>query len=159
MLLHNSKKDLSIPVAHDVGLKETYENMQLILKAVNYNAQLWRICGDLKVIGLLLGLQDGFTKYCYFLYLWDSRETSKHYLVKDWPIRDTFTPEQNNIKYVPLVNPQKVILPPLHIKLGLMKIFVKALNKEEPGLKHLSQVFPRLSEAILKEEIFVGPQI
>ena len=45
----------------------------------------------------------------------------------------------------------KVLLPPLHIKLGLMKNFVKAL--------HLSTLFPGLSAAKLKEGIFVGPQI
>ena len=30
-----------------------------------------------------------------------------------------------------LVDPRKVLLPPLHIKLGLMKLFVKALDKDE----------------------------
>jgi len=35
-----------------------------------------------------------------------------------------------NIINKSLVDPSKVLLPPLHIKLGLMKQFVKALDKE-----------------------------
>ena len=31
------------------------------------------LCGDFKVIGILLGLQSGYTKYCCFLCTWDSR--------------------------------------------------------------------------------------
>ena len=83
VLLHNSNKNPSVPLAHVIGMKETYESMSLILKAVNYVAHLWSICGDLKVIGLLLGMQGGFTKYCCFLCLWDSRATSEHYVVKE----------------------------------------------------------------------------
>ena len=53
----------------------------------------------------------------------------------------------------------KVLLPPLHIKLGLMKNFVKALHKNGAAFQHLSTVFPGLSASKLKEGIFVGPQI
>ena len=53
----------------------------------------------------------------------------------------------------------KVLLLPLHIKLGLMKNFEKALHKKGAAFQHLSTVFPGLSAAKLKEGIFVGPQI
>ena len=53
----------------------------------------------------------------------------------------------------------KVLLPPLHIKLGLMKNFMKALHKNGAAFQHLSTVFPGLSAAGLKEGIFVRPQI
>lgn len=72
VLLHHGNTKPSIPVAHSVAMKETYENMSIILNAVNYNEHRWTICGDLKVIALLLGLQGGFTKFCCFLCLWDS---------------------------------------------------------------------------------------
>ena len=52
----------------------------------------------------------------------------------------------------------KVILPALHIKLGLMKHLVKALDKGAQVINHLKAKFPKLSEAKLKESIFVGPQ-
>ena len=52
-----------------------------------------------------------------------------------------------------------MLLSPLHIKLGLMKNFVKVLHKNGSAFQHLSTVFPVLSAAKLKEGIFVGPQI
>ena len=91
--------------------------------------------------------------------MWDSRATSEHCVVKECPKRDTFTPGENNVKYALWVNPQKIFLPPLHIKLGLMKNFVKALNKEGEGFKYLREVFSKLSDAKLREGIFVGPDI
>jgi hypothetical protein len=48
-------------------------------------------------------------------------------------------------------------LPPLHIKLGLLKIFVKAMTKEGTGFNYLRQKCPCISEAKIKEGIFVGP--
>ena len=50
-------------------------------------------------------------------------------------------------------------MPPLHIKLGLMKQFVKALDQESDAFKYFTQFFPKLSEAKIKGGIFVGPQI
>jgi hypothetical protein len=62
---------------------------------------------------------------------------------------------QNN----PLVNPEKVFLLPLHIKLGLMKNFVKAIDKNGAGFMYLKHNFARLSDAKIKEGIFVGTKI
>ena len=47
----------------------------------------------------------------------------------------------------------------MHLKLGLMKNFVKAMNQEEAALTFLWEKFPRLSETKLKEGIFTAPQI
>lgn len=58
-----------------------------------------------------------------------------------------------------LIDPKKILLPPLHIKLGLMKQFVKALPKDGECFKYLCEKFPHLSEAKLKEGVFVGPDI
>ena len=49
--------------------------------------------------------------------------------------------------------------PPLHIKLGLFKQFVKALNKDSPVFSFLQSTFPSLSNAKIKEGVFIGPQI
>jgi hypothetical protein len=58
-----------------------------------------------------------------------------------------------------LVNPEKIFLPALHIKLGLMKHFVKAMDKNGAGFMYLKHKSSRLSDAKIKEGIFVGPQI
>ena len=47
----------------------------------------------------------------------------------------------------------------MHLKLGLMKNFVKAVNQKEAAFTYLWEKFPRLSEAKLKEGIFIGSQI
>jgi hypothetical protein len=47
----------------------------------------------------------------------------------------------------------------MHVKLCLMKHFVKALDKNGQCFKYLCTKFPDLSNAKLKEVIFVGPQI
>ena len=158
VLLHNENKYPRIPTAHSVHLKESYDNMELRLEAIKYSEYQWILCGDLKVIGLM-GMQAGFTKYSCFLCLWDSRAVSQHYKQKDWGSRSTFVPGEHSLKENPLVDMNKVLLPPLHIKLGLMKNFVKALHKNGATFQHLSTVFPGLSAANLKEGIFVGPQI
>ena len=52
-----------------------------------------------------------------------------------------------------------IILPSLHIKLGLFKNFVKALDKNGAGFHYLKEKFPRVSDSKIKEGILVGPQI
>ena len=159
VLLRNGNKYPSILIAHSVYLKESYDNMELLLEAIKYSEYQWILCGDLKVIGLLMGMQAGFTKYCCFLCLWDSWAVSQHYKQKDWGSRNTFVPGNHSLKENPLVDMNKVLLPPFHIKLSLMKNFVKALHKNGTAFQHLSTVFPGLSAIKLKEGIFVGPQI
>ena len=132
--------------------------MELLLEAIKYSEYQWSLCWDLKVIGLLMGMQAGFTKYCCFLCLWDSWAVSQHYKQKYWGSWSTFVPGKHSLKENPLVDMNKVRLPPLHIKLGLMKNFAKALHKNCAAFQRLSTVFPGLYAAKLKEGIFVRPQ-
>ena len=159
VLLHIGNKLPSVPIGHAMHMKESYENMQFLLKKINYEIFNWKICGDLKVIALLLGLQLGYTKYCCFICEWDSRDRQHHYVQKKWKARQALIPGVKNVVHLPLVDSQDVFLPALHIKLGLMKNFTKALNKNEKGFQYLRERFPRISEAKVKEGIFVGPQI
>jgi hypothetical protein len=66
-------------------------------------------------------------------------------------------PGRKKILRKSLVDPKKILLPSLHIKLGIMKQFVKSLPKTGNCFKYLCKTFPDLSEAKLKEGIFVGP--
>jgi len=68
VLLHNGNTLPSIPVGHSVHNKKSYENMKFLMDATDYDKFKWQICGDLKVIALLLGLQQEFTKYCCYIY-------------------------------------------------------------------------------------------
>jgi hypothetical protein len=107
----------------------------------------------------LLGLQLGYTKHCCFICEWDSRDRKIHYIKKEWPKRKSLSPGQKNVKSAPLVNSEDILLPPLHIKLGLIKHFVKAMDKNGSGFLYLKEKFPKIRDAKIKEGIFVGPQI
>ena len=51
------------------------------------------------------------------------------------------------------------MLPPLYIKLGLVKQFVEALDVDRKAFNKIQQMLPKLINAKVKEGIFVGPQI
>lgn len=57
VLLHIGNKYPSVPIAHATCMAETYENMKIILDAINYNKHTWMICCDLKVVSLLTGVK------------------------------------------------------------------------------------------------------
>jgi len=90
------------------------------------------------MVNFPLGQQSGYTKYPCFICLWDSRAYHEHWIRKEWPLRKDMVVGQHNIVNECLVDRDKIILPPLHIKLGLMKQFVKALNKEGPCFGYIS---------------------
>jgi len=48
---------------------------------------------------------------------------------------------------------------PVYIKLGLMKNFVKGMDKTGHGFEYVRNNFPNMSDAKVKEDIFIGPQI
>jgi hypothetical protein len=150
VLLSNSNNIASLPVGHSVHLKETYENFQLLLTKLKYRDHEWMICGDLKVLYLLLGQQAGYTKYPCFLCEWDSRVLSKHWEQKQWQPRNTMQPGNKNILRQSLVDGRKILLSPLHIKLGIMKQFVQVLPKTGSCFMYLCKKFPHLSGAKLK---------
>lgn len=91
--------------------------------------------------------------------MFDSRDRGNHYKKKIWPSRESFEPGKENILKEPLVDPSKILIPPLHIKLGLMKQFVKALDKNGQCFKYLGKVFRQKCDAKLSQGIFDGPEI
>jgi len=93
------------------------------------------------MIALLMGLQLGYTTFCCFLCEWDSRDKKNHYIKKEWPKHESRTPGQKNVTRPSLVNSDMIILPSIHIKLGLFKNFVKALDKNGAGFYYLKENF------------------
>lgn len=160
VLLHNGNLYGSVPLAHSTTLTEKYEEIKLVLKKIRYHDHKWVICVDLKMVNFLMGQQSGYTKYPCFLCMWDSRDRVNHYVKKDWSPRTNMVPcRAVNILEEPLVEQNKIIFPPLHIKLGLIKQFVKALDKNGECFKYICCVFPELTIEKLKAGIFDGPQI
>lgn len=159
VLLHNGNEYGSVPVAYSTRLKETYENLQRVLTKIRYTEHNWTVCGDLKIICMLLGQQKGYTKMPCFLCEWDSRATSQHWQNQNWPPRLNLKPGSKNIVATSLVDRSLILLPTLHIKLGLFKQFVKALDKEGGCFEYIRKKFPTASSEKVTEGVFVGPQI
>jgi len=82
VLLRNGNRFPSVPLAHAANMKESYESMKLLLGKIKYDKFKWKLCGDLKVVALLLGMQLGYTKYCCFQCELDSRDRKNHYVNK-----------------------------------------------------------------------------
>ena len=111
------------------------------------------------MVGFLLGLQGGYTKFPCFICLWDSRAREQHWRQKESPVREQMVPGEKNIQAQPLVKRSNIVFPPLRNKLRVMKQFVKALNKEGACFKYICGKFPVLTIEKLKAGIFNGPQI
>ena len=157
VLLHKRNRFPSVPLAHAASMKESHASMKLLLGKIKYDKYKWKLCGDLKVVALLLGMQLGYTKYCCFLCEWDSRDKKNHYVNKLWPKQTSLTPGEKNVVIPPLVLPGKIYLPSLHKKLGLMKNSVKGMDKADHGFEYVRNKFPNVSDAKIKEGIFRTP--
>src|SRR5678815_4721220 len=97
------------------------------------------------LVGSEMCIRDS-NKYPCFLCLWDSRASKEHYTRRQWPIRNELEPGHPNFLLHPLIEPKNVLLPPLHIKLGIMKNFIRALNKDGDVICYLKNAFQKLSD-------------
>lgn len=60
----------------------------------------------------------------------------------------------------PLVLSSEVLILPLHIKLGLIKHFLRQFYSEsKASIKHMHELIPKVSEAMLQAGVSVGPQV
>lgn len=152
VLLHEENTKKPVPIFFAIEMSESYESMKRILDAVKYTEHNWRMCCDLKVVTFLKGMQSGNTKYSCFICLWDSRFKGCQYDKKDWTLRTGNEIQTYNVIDAPLVPIEKILLPPLHVKLGIVKSFLKFMQRSNPGAKaYLQAFFPRLSAAKLAE--------
>jgi hypothetical protein len=108
---------------------------------------------------MLLGQQQRYATFLCYISEWDSQSQDKHWTQRQWTQTTGLILGFKNILRKSLVDPEKITLPPLHIKLGLMKQSVKALDGHGNYFNYLSNKFPALSQVKIKEGIFVGTQI
>ena len=76
-----------------------------------------------------------------FLCIWTSRDDSNHFTEREWPPKVEHVVGRYNVQHMPLVDPTSVYLPPLYIKLDLMKNFEKAMEVNENGFRYLQNRF------------------
>ena len=134
--------------------QKKYDEIKFVLEKVSHRQHQWIICVDLKMVGFLDGLQGGYKKFPCFLCLWDSRARTELRIKRDWPVRSELIPGSLNALAPPLLKRSKIVFPPLHIKLGIMKQFVKALEKDSDCFKYICIKCPGLTIETLKAGIF-----
>ena len=174
----SAKKCPVIPLVYSTNLTESYEDLGKVLCMINYHREQWLICCDLKITNCLMGLMGGSCKYSCLFCVWDSRARSEHYEKKSYSERvylPTVNPNEkppfNQIK-PPLVNIDRILLPPLHLKLGVWSQLVKALvpsSKTVRGISIVKEGNPAAieflhklickSDAKLAAGQFTGPEI
>ena len=145
----------SIPIGHSTALKEKYDAIKSVLQHIKYNDRQWVVCLDLQIANFLLGQQSGYSKYPCFLCYWDSRNKANHLTKKDWLVRDRLNVGEKNVIAEQLVPRGKMVLPPFHIKLGLMKQFVKPLDKDGDCFQYICKSFPSPKNEKLKSGIIL----
>lgn len=93
-------------------------------------------------------MKKGFPTYQCFLCLWEGRKKHQHYTDHVWPPRVLYDPvAKQSIDFMPLIEKSKIILPPLHIKLGIIRSFIIALNRDGEAFDVLKTIFPKLSKS------------
>jgi len=98
------------------------------------------------------------------MWLWDSKAYSTHYTKNDYEMRtEHHNVDELSVRHEPLVARDRIILPPLHVKLGIVKQFICYLFKKSPnceGAKYLRQFFAGIvSDSHLVAGVLTGPEI
>lgn len=131
VLLHNGNEYPSVPIAYGRHQKEDYETIKLLIELIKYNVYKWKVCSDLKMVAILCGIKQAYSKHQCLLCKWEGRADDFHYDY-EWEARDERRVGEYSIVFEPLIDAELVILPPLHIKLRLIKNFLIALYRRNP---------------------------
>jgi hypothetical protein len=159
VLLYNGKEYPSVPVYFSSSEKETDDVIEDLLNRINYSKFEWQFCGDLKMIAMTLGIQGGNSNHPCFLCNWKKPGRNEFWPTYKGEERSGWNRGDFNVKHDSLVPRNKVLLPPLHIKLGIMTQLAKKFVLNPVLLTHLKKLFPRLSDSKITNGIFCGPDI
>ena len=77
---------------------------------------------------------------------------------KDWRVRSELIPGSLNVLAPTLGEQSKIVFSCLHIKLGMMKQFVKAIEKNGDCFKYICMKFPGLIIEKLKTGFLMHPR-
>ena len=137
VLIHNGNKYPSLPLAHSVCLKETYKNVKTVLNVLKYDQYNWEVIGDFKMIAFLMGMQR-VSRNIPATFVFGLAEIPNPTIKSKYGqnVRNLLL-ERKMSKNIPLINPKNVLLPPLYIKLGLIKQFAFKVLRASGFIKEI----------------------
>ena len=150
----NEPREPPIILLYSPHCRENRTSIERCLQLIKYRDLNWMVIADLKIVTILLGLTAGNSKYPCHLCEFDSRASESKKFENQFKSRQQYKVSEKNVKYPPMIEPTRIIIPPLHVKLGLYKQLVKSLNESAKG--YLPDLF-KLSDEKLKEGVFTGP--
>ena len=168
-LVHNDNELPIVLIAYGRGLKETHEVISKFVELIDYESHKWLIVCDLKMIALLFGMQQGYVQHMCVYCTWQSRTKDKDLLWStNFALRtvDNVKVGENSIIREPSISfahIDKIIPPPLHIRIGIMYAFLTAIlgpsKRQSPQMvTYLMAKFSK-TEAKVKAGTFDGKQI
>lgn len=162
VLLHNGNELPSVPVLYSPTLKETYEDCKFALDLIEYSRHNWKLIADLKLLNVLCGIGSCSKKRPCILCDWHgTNRGQKSHLNYNQKVqlRSSNPNDLSGYDNPPLINIENVLLPPLHVKIGLIAQFIKSLDTDSPAYDYLNRLFNFKSDAKLVNGIFNGPDI
>ena len=78
-------------------------------------------------------MRVGYEEHRCFWCHWGSRDDDNHYNRKKWPKPQKFVAGRFNIYHIPFVDPSKIHLLSMHIKLGMFENFLKSVDRTGTG--------------------------
>ena len=168
LLLQNepdgNKRKPAIPIAESDGMPESYQAIKTVLELLHYDDHQWFVQGDFKVINILTGLKGGGSKYPCYLCNFDSRDYARHFETDQWAPWTEDDREPGRFSFVEraLVPADRIVLPELHVRMGVFQQFVKKLfeNSAHPAYQYYVTKFrSKYSEAKLAVGALIGPDI
>jgi hypothetical protein len=174
VLLYNGQRYPSVPIFYSTDNKESYDICKDLFDKIGYQRYNWRFCGDLKIIAIILGLKFGNTTNPCFLCDWAKPRPNEQWVNREGRLRQFWTPSEISVVRESLIDPTYVLLPPLHIKLGIMTQLIKRIiYRDNPEvrkslglekrkidiLEYLNNFFEKLSIAKIQGGVFNGPDI
>lgn len=160
LLLHKSNRKPTVPLYYANNKKESRVSLSEVLTIINYDEHQWKLCADLKVVNLLCGAKGGNASYPCFKCDWNTRDKEHDqytYTGYTNPNPEILSRKNGGNR----VNLERVLIPPLHIKLGIVQKFLTLVFvKNDKAYQVLKAgLFKRRTETKAKGGTVNGPEI
>ena len=113
------------------------------LPNLKYDQFTRQVIADFKIVAFLMGLQGGLENF-HATFATGIVETQLHTTIEEYVQNElNILLGKANIKWDPLTDPRKKLMPPLHIKLAPFKHFVKAVDKNSDAFRYPQNFCPK----------------